>query len=277
MAPTHDVRCFIILSGLPRSLRWTERNILRHVILPFRSAAKQVSVVAHFNLPAVVDNPRSLEHSIPLPVPDLRAIAPDISMIERQSEGHVAAKLLAFRSHKLIGADDDRSKVNLLQSYYSLQSAWWLAERAGVEPGDVIIFIRPDLDYIDPWSPGELIARILDRGEDLICPSWHQFGGLNDRMAVASYSGAKLYTRRWDFVERIAEEGVPLSSEQILARCAAIESLDVGSFAARGLRVRADGRTLHEFDGPHGSLALKLRLKLRPWSNSLMLPRWATP
>ncbi|MBT2188501.1 hypothetical protein [Sphingobium nicotianae] len=259
---THGARCFVIMHGLPRSLLWTERNIIRHVLEPFRAVCGPLTLVAHFNHPDVIDNPRSGERKVATMLPDMSRLAPEILMIERQHAANVEGKYQILKDHDLRSGDPSpNTHMNLLQGYYSLRRAWTLATQAGLKQGDIVLLLRPDLDYIDPWPAADLVAMIREQGRDLVCPDWHSFGGLNDRMAVASYEGARVFASRWDMVEEIAKADTPRSSEEILAYCIERAGLAVGTFSSRGPRVRADGRT--QYDAFEPSLAQKYRWKIR--------------
>jgi hypothetical protein len=230
-------------------------------VTPFREVCGNVKLVAHFNMPATVDNPRSAERDIPLRVPDTSRLAPDFLFMEPQRHETVQALFELFKKHDLRAENTLKSHINLLHGYHSLHRAWELAELAGFGPGDIALLIRPDLEYVDRWPAARLVSMILDDGYDLITPDWHDFGGLNDRMAVANYSGTRVYARRWHLVERIVAENTPRRSEEILARCAQLAGLKVSTFSARAVRVRADGRV--QLDGFQFPRHRRLRWKLR--------------
>lgn len=246
MSISRDIPCYAILHGLPRSFRWTQRNIIRNVLEPFRQLCGSIHIIAHFNLPDRIDNARSLEMNVRSDFPDMSRLSPDMLLIERQRDETVQAKFEILRHHDLCAETTLGSHRNLLHGYHSLRCAWELAMTAQMPENSIVLMLRSDLDYIDRWPADELVSMIVDQGLDLITPDWHAFTGLNDRMAVASYAGAQTYAGRWDKVEHIVEEGVPRSSEQILLRCAEFADLRLATFSARALRVRADGRTVKE-------------------------------
>lgn len=263
-----DVKCCFLVYGLPRSLRWTKNSILKNVIEPFKGVST-IKTFIHFNMPEYISNPRSNEFQIPLTYPDISGLNPNSMLIESQNYSNIEEKLDSFKDHDLQSLDNIQSHINLLQAFRSLKRIWSLAEFSGAGDSDVFIFIRPDLEYIDRWPATDLIDAVVNRNVDLICPAWGDWGGLNDRMAVASRRGALTYVSRWDILETLVAEGEPRNSEKLLMRAAEIDGLRQESFSSRALRVRADGRTQKEgFEFPVRRRALwKFR---RIWAQMTM-------
>lgn len=261
------MRCCFILSGLTRSLRWTERNIHRNVFAPFEALGHEVVKLGHFNQPARIDNQRSGEVGVAFRPAPAAGLGLDLLCVERQQDEAIAAKLETFRHHDLQAERTLGSHRNLLHAYFSLDRAWTLARMAGYDRSDVFVFLRPDLDYIDPWPARELIERVLG-GVDLVTPDWHTFDGINDRFAVASRRGVQAYISRWELVERLAGEATPRRSEKLLQRAVELADIRTATFGSRGLRVRVDGRTRSE--GAQLTLATRIRHHARPGMGHLL-------
>ena len=261
---SRKIKCCFLLYGLPRSLRWTKRSILHNVIRPLSGAVDTSLRIAHFNAPDVIRNPRSLEHDIPAVPPDISGLDLDMFWIERQDDRAIEAKFETFKMHELQAENSLQSHRNVLHAYRSLKCVWTMASMAGGHDSDIFVFLRPDLEYIDPWPAAELIDTILGSKADLISPDWHQYGGLNDRMAIASRKGAEAYVSRWDLIETLVAERVPRNSESLLLRTAELAALQLSTFSSRGLRVRADGRTQREEFAfpPARRLVWKIRHKI---------------
>ncbi|WP_341632023.1 hypothetical protein [Sphingomonas agri] len=134
---------------------------------------------------------------------------------------------------------------NLLSQLYSLKQVWRLGELTSDEY-DIYIFLRPDLEYLDPLEAKVVFGQILDGGTDLVTPSWHQWGGLNDRFAFCSRKGAEAYALRLDLVEEFCAETGHLNAEELLSYVAAKTSLRLRYTNMRAMRIRADGATLRE-------------------------------
>jgi hypothetical protein len=88
-------------------------------------------------------------------------------------------------------------------------------------------------------------------GHDLAVPSWHGWGGLNDRFAVANQRAAMVYATRLRLLgDGLAAHG-GLHGESLLALAASTASLRITELPGRALRIRAGGmpepRDLREF------------------------------
>lgn len=247
-----------IFYGLPRSLRWTSASIHRNAIGPARALGARITSVGHFNAPATINNPRSREQNIPYRHPDYSLLALDELQLDRQDDSAIAPTLEQFRHHDLGAEAGIGSHRNLLHALSSLKKAWALARDL---PADIYLLLRPDLEYLDPWPAADIVPRLLSGEIDLACPSWHDWGGVNDRYAIANAKGAEAYCSRFDRIAEIAALGEPRNSEQILAWTLQQAGVRVGHFPSRALRVRSDGRTQGE--GFDLGLPRRIRNRLR--------------
>jgi hypothetical protein len=237
------MRAVALFYGLPRSLHWTADSIRRNAIGPALALGAKVMKVAHFNAPATINNPRSAEHGIPYRHPDTSSLGLDRLVVEPQDDASVAATLEAFRHHDLGAESGINSHRNLLHALASLKKAWALAQDL---PADFYLLLRSDLEYIDPWPAADIVPRLLSGEIDFACPSWHDWGGVNDRYAIATRKAAEAYVSRFDRIPEIAALNQPRNSEQILALVLQQAGVRIGHFPSRALRVRSDGRTQGE-------------------------------
>ncbi len=240
---TELTKVVVIFYGLPRSLRWTASSINLNAIAPLRTAGIEVVQVAHFNAPRTINNIRSAELNIPFPHPNYDLLDLECILVERQDDASIADLLEVFREHDLGAETGLSSHRNLLHALNSLKKAWKLAASF---PAHAYIFLRADLEYIDPLPVSDIISRLLIGEIDFACPSWHSWGGLNDRVAFASSKAAAAYASRIDRIVDVVRLSEPRNSEQILAWLFDALEIRVGLFEARALRVRADGRTQAE-------------------------------
>ncbi|MGL6044138.1 MAG: hypothetical protein ACRC1J_09455 [Sandaracinobacteroides sp.] len=237
------MRAVAIFYGLPRSLRWTSDSIARNAIGPIAALGADIGKVGHFNAPATIDNPRSGELGISYRQPEYGCLALDRLIVEEQADAPIAATLDAFRHHDLGAEAGINSHRNLLHALASLKKAWALAQD---HPADIYLLLRPDLEYIDPWPAAEIVPRLLSGEIEFACPSWGDWGGINDRYAIATPRAAAAYVSRFDRIPEIVALGEPRNSEQILAWALEQSGIRIGHFQSRALRVRSDGRTQGE-------------------------------
>jgi hypothetical protein len=255
------MRAVAIFYGLPRSLRWTSDSIARNAIGTLAALGADIVKVGHFNAPATINNPRSGEHGIPYRHPDYSRLGLDRLVVDVQDDSAVAETLQAFRHHDLGAETGINSHRNLLHALASLKKAWALAHDL---PADLYLLLRPDLEYIDPWPAADIVPRLLSGEIEFACPSWHDWGGVNDRYAVATPRAAAAYVSRFDRIAEIAALNEPRNSEQILAWVLEQADIRIGHFPSRALRVRSDGRTQGEgFDlGLPRRIANRLRWEI---------------
>lgn len=91
--------------------------------------------------------------------------------------------------------------------------------------------------------------RVLTENQmiDLITPSWHRWGGLNDRFALCSLRGARIYaTDRFKNLERRISLIGGLHPESLLHLSAREASLTLAFTGLRAARIRGNGRQQEE-------------------------------
>ena len=80
-----------------------------------------------------------------------------------------------------------------------------------------------DLLYLDRIDVLQIVASMAKEGTDLAVPTWQDWSGLNDRFAVATARGARVYATRLGWLEAAAADGV--HAETLLYFAAAVEQL----------------------------------------------------
>jgi hypothetical protein len=104
---------------------------------------------------------------------------------------------------------------------------------------DVVLFARPDVQYLDPLSAREELLKISSGEFDMLTPVWERWGGLNDRICMCNMKAAKVYASRLLMLEHVIDRGVAMNSERILSYACEINRVNNGDLAIRGVRVRA--------------------------------------
>jgi hypothetical protein len=242
-----SVRCLVSFYGLNRSLRWTAASIRKKILKPLREADTNLRCVAHFNEPATIHSDHSAEFNLPVTRRGLASLPLDAILFENQHQDRLPRSVVDTIEGLPAGPrlEPRATMINLLSQLYSLRQVWRLAALTQ-DKYDVYIFLRPDLEYLDRIEPATLFGQILSDGADLITPSWHQWGGLNDRFAFCSSRGAEAYALRLDQVERFCAEHGHLNAEELLASVANWAGLKLRYTNIRAMRIRADGATLRE-------------------------------
>lgn len=236
------MRCLIGFFGITRSLRHTAGSIRACFDEPLRAAGITTLRAGHFNLPAMIDNPRSGERQVASDPADSALLDLDLCSVEPQLETSIAPFFTAARRFPDRFGDNYRSLANMCQQLHSLQRLWELLRQFDPAEGDVVLLLRPDLLYVDRLDPYRDLGTLRAGQADLIVPSWQSWGGLNDRFAFCSPRAARIYaTRNRLFVDACQEMG-GMHAEAFLAFVATCHDLRVGLTDLRALRVRANGQ-----------------------------------
>lgn len=237
-------RIGVVFFGITRSLRFTAASIRKNVIGPAESNGA-VRVFAHFFDEQRIENPRSGENGFLYPR-EHEILHIDDLVIEAPNECLELRGFSTLTSFGDLWGDGFKSLRNLVHQLHSMER---VTERALDWGADIVVFVRPDLEYHDSLEPVLRDARKLP--ETAFVPYWQAYGGLNDRFAVVSgQETARVYGTR---IRRALDYCIslqrPLGSEELLAF--SLEGLTVRSFGQRASRVRFDGSIRYErFDHP---------------------------
>lgn len=206
-----------------------------------------LAIRGHFNVPQSVDNPRSGEKLEAFSNRGTDLIDFNQMEIEAQRDERVLAEHAEFMQHDLQCNDPSgATHRNVLHQYRSLQSVMRLIERYERRAVDGVLFARPDLYYLDRLTVAEVLSAIQTDRFDLLTPTWHRWGGLNDRLAFCSWRAAKIYANRYDLISEIISLNQPMNSESILNYAVQKHGLRNGDLPIRAVRMRSGGRVRKE-------------------------------
>ncbi len=240
-------RAFVGFFGLNRSSRWTAPSIRRNILAPLAAAGFDRFVAGHFNQPPVISDVTSGEHGIRLQRNPSVDFGLDLQWTEPQSEKNISGLLEPAMAVPFRDYDDPTGDVrrNILYQMHSLRRLKQMLQMIGPERFDVFILLRPDLEYVDPLDL-DAIGQILRDETDFVSPSWHQYGGLNDRFAFGNWRAAEIFLSRWDGVAEFCRSHSYIHPESLLGVSVSSAALRVTMTEQRALRVRATGETRAE-------------------------------
>ncbi|MGC9271992.1 hypothetical protein, partial [Acidiphilium sp.] len=112
---------------------------------------------------------------------------------------------------------------------------------------DIILFMRPDLMYLDPVNAAHDIFPLLRNQVDIVVPAWQSWGGTNDRFAFCTAAAAEIYATRFDGIIEACLAMNGIHSESYLHAIITESGLRIGFTNLRAARVRANG-TVADFD-----------------------------
>jgi hypothetical protein len=237
----------IALFGLNRSLPWTYTSILANLLRPLRQYGAQVKLYGHFNIPQSIENPRSGERVSSFKNRGLDLLPFDHLILTPQNDEEIAGLLERFKLHDLQSNDSSiYTHRNLINQYRSLHAVMQMIQSVEGNDVDIVLFARPDVEYIDELAVNEELPKLLDGSADLLTPTWHRWGGLNDRVSLCSFHAAKVYANRISMLDDVLQVNLPMNAESILLHAIQSNHLTNGDLSIRGVRVRATGYTVDE-------------------------------
>lgn len=230
--------CFF---GITRSLKHTLPSIVDNIISPSRSIGI-VKMYCHFFKLKTINNPRSGE-SIELDINEYKLLQADNVKLD---EPDFFLEQEWFEKIKSFGDsfnDGHRSTKNLLNQLYSLKQSTLMAVNDGA---DIVIFARPDLVYHD--SLLSIISEAASyRGNRVYVPCWQNWGGMNDRFAVAVGKDSILkYGSRYDQIEKFCKVTQSALHSEKLLKFAIGNDVNVMKVRHRASRMRANGEMKEE-------------------------------
>ena len=239
--------CFVGFYGLDRSLRWTSRSIRRNVLQPLSRAGFNCVLAGHFNRPEVIHHPASGERGVKVRHRPAKHLDLDLVWTEPQSESTARDLVDIVLSAPFRDYDDPTggTRRNIAYQLHSLRRLGELADLAGGRRFSVFVLLRPDIEYIDPIDID--LIRKISRGEvDFVTPSWHLWGGMNDRFGFGNYDAAKAFLNRSAHLSEFCRKHSFLHPESLLKESMEAAGVRVALTDQRALRVRATGETWAE-------------------------------
>lgn len=227
--------------GISRSLRWNLQSIEKNIIFPARQLG-QVRLFAHLYQQEYIENPRSGENS-PLDQDEHRLLNCDEVVLEKPEICLAAANYPWILSHGDAFNDNGKSLANLIHQLHSLQV---VGERIDSWRPDVVVFVRPDLFYLDSFYD-QINYHLSSSPKKITIPDWQWYGGYNDRFCICGPIAAKIYSNRINVIpDYLSTTGGPLPAERFLRYCLHLNSIFPNWSKLRARRVRSHGYALLE-------------------------------
>jgi hypothetical protein len=239
-----EVRVFLLLVGLNRSLSQKSRSILRELIRPLeRSTSASFAGRLFLIRPegGYVENSRSdenglIEESVPQRLSRLQTTTLQETELRRQVD--VIGRYLVDIEDTW--GDHGRSIINSLVFMQALS----IAADSIPDDSDVVIFARPDVRIERGLRIVGKVNRCAQSRErkqpTSMFLSWHSFGGLNDRFVIAPREHIEQYFKRIRGVQELAASRLPYHSERYLLQSYKYTSFEK-SIQTLMVRVRLGG------------------------------------
>jgi len=235
------MRIFLGFFGITRSLRHTIGSITKHIFEPLQQAGFAPARYGHFHLPDGIFNRRSGEFGLAIDREEAALLELQGCQLDQQHPALIAETLAIAHRYPDPYGDNYSSAANLCFQLRSLHELWNLIEPQITEQ-DWVVFLRPDLLYLDRLDLPNIVAGLSRQNADLAVPAWQPWGGLNDRFAIANARAAQIYATRITRVEAATKKIGALHAETLLAFTVGAQRLRVGRLQQRALRIRANGK-----------------------------------
>ncbi len=235
------MRIFLGFFGITRSLKYTIHSIRGQVFAPLADSGVVATRYGHFHLPVTIFNSRSGELGLPSDPTEANLLELEHCQIDAQDPELIAETLEVTLGYPDCYNDDYASARNICFQLRSLNCLWDMMQ-AVVTEQDCVVFLRPDLLYLDRIDVPQIIASMAREGADLAVPAWQGWGGLNDRFAVATARGARIYATRVVWLAAAAAAANGVHAETLLHFATIVEQVHVAQLQARAVRIRANGR-----------------------------------
>jgi hypothetical protein len=239
----------VVFFGLARRVRDTREAIQRNIY--DCNPGISFFTLAALNRVDRVDNPRSRERSVKLDPAEALLLPADLLLLARQDDAEIARTLAIAQQRDDVFKDSWASTRNLLHQLNSLRRGWQALTTLPERHFDHVLFVRPDLLYLDPIRITEIVGGFRG-GRNVAVPFWESHGGHNDRFALADFGAAAVYAERLNHLGTYLEQR-PLHSESFLASALAEGGCLVSELPVRARRVRSTGAIVHEDFSPPGA------------------------
>lgn len=231
----------VVYFGLPRNSSVcypsVEENFYAQVPDGFR-----VESFYHFYQQAFVDNPRSGERGV-LASENYQVFSGMKGELEMPGECLTSWPVSEIKRYGDVWKDEYRSFSNLIHQLNSLHR---VTQQVRQYDPDAVIFLRPDLVYMDPF-PTAAIRAVAAKTHAIYVPNWQWWNGLNDRFSMCGRGVYQAYGRRLEqALDYCGASGRPLHAERLLRYVMAQAGAKLHTLNVRAARVRINGEVVDE-------------------------------
>jgi hypothetical protein len=234
---SRPMRVAVIFFGVARGVSVTIESLKNNLYAANPEA--EFYTIASLNLVESISNPRTGEDGISINPADAFLLNADVYTLARQNDDSIAEAFAAARQNRDYFENEWVSVKNALHQLASLRRAWSLVSDTLPGGVDYFLFVRPDLIYLDQFKLSDIVRGFHGRG-NIALPSWHSWGGFNDRFALADATAARHYAERLSLVPEYCAKTV-FHPESFLGYALEKGRCGVCALPVKANRVRADG------------------------------------
>ena len=234
-----NMKIAIIFWGLARSLNYTIESINKNILNVLKENDIEYDIYFHtYFLNNIYNNPRSNEKNIKLDNNLYKLLKPKYFIKDNQEKVIKDLDIKQYYPKKSPFFKDDKFLTfkNYILALNSLKRISKLAiEINKSENYDYVIYMRPDVLFTKKF---DIKWFDLCKEKIILTPSFHKWGGLNDRFSIGKPEIIKLYGYRFNYLEK----RMMLISERLLKFVVEkdkYKNIDI-EFVFK--RIRADGK-----------------------------------
>lgn len=233
-------RVAVCFFGLTRSLDYTLDSIKKNILSPLEQSNIEYDIILHsYNLKSIKSK-RSGENN-KLNTQEWNKLNPDYVKIDNQDEFDKSYNYEYIKSFGDAWDTNFENTINLIRQLNSLKNVWKLAETSK-STYDSYLFIRPDLKYTTKLDINQ-VKEASTQINSIYIPTWHNWDGVNDRMALGCYNTIKIYANRLDNISDYLETTKnPLHAEKFLKFLLNKYNIEIKELNLIGKRVRSNGK-----------------------------------
>ena len=224
--------------GITRSLKFTIDSINKKILDIFKKNKIEYTIFMHTYKLNNYINIRTNEHVVHVDNEEYKLLNPDYININDQDEIKEKLNLKLYRTHPDPWNTDYNSVDNFILSMYSKQNVTKMIKNTNINY-DYIIFLRPDVEYIDNFDLN-FLKFVLNK---TICiPNFHLFSQyqFNDRFCICNNTTYQIYGDIFDNLLPLSKTQ-KLHSETIIGYLMNKYELVITRISFRFLRVRSNG------------------------------------
>ncbi|CAM9293291.1 unnamed protein product [Chrysoparadoxa australica] len=203
---TPVARVALCFYGLSRSTRYTIASIEEHILEPLKKNNVEYDIFVHsYIVKKPQPNPRAREKQSDVELlleqrEDYKLLNPTKLMLSTQDDVDkviVNYNPLYAQVSGRYRYGEKATKLNIFRARHSMEMAWnvmdsYLAEN-NLAPYDSVVFLRPDVLFL---SDLDLPSRLPMPPSTIFAPSFHAWGGVNDRFAYGDCASMHRYAHR---------------------------------------------------------------------------------
>lgn len=230
--------------GLTRSLKYTLPSIKSNILDILK--LHNLTIFLHtYKFEGKYNNPRAKEDSILLDFEEYKLLNPDFIEIDNQDDIKTMLNVNEYKQKPDPWKTNYVTVENFICAMYSKSRLVYMINASRIQ-FDYIIFLRPDVKYLNPIK---ISFFGIANEKTIVVPDFHRYSNFNDRFCIATHKNGLVYGDLFKFMLEYSKQNQLHSETFQNYYITKIFKLSVKFIPFYFNRVRADGRMQN--DCPH--------------------------